>query len=77
MHTQEHGLRVIADNGEFPLLNRLVNSEMEFDLDELFEYGLRSGLPADAAVADGHIGRQLGQLGQFSTTHLEPFEAAD
>ena len=40
MQTQEHGFRVIAGTGDFPLLNRLVNSEMELDLDQLFEFGL-------------------------------------
>jgi hypothetical protein len=40
MQTQEHGFRVIAGTGAFPLLNRLVNSEMELDLDQLFEFGL-------------------------------------
>jgi AcrR family transcriptional regulator len=40
MQTQEHGFRVIAATGDFPLLNRLVNSEMELDLDQLFEFGL-------------------------------------
>ncbi|GIH19443.1 TetR/AcrR family transcriptional regulator C-terminal domain-containing protein [Rugosimonospora africana] len=40
MQTQEHGFRVIADTGEFPLLNRLVDSDMELDLDQLFEFGL-------------------------------------
>jgi AcrR family transcriptional regulator len=40
MQTQEHGFRVIAGTGDFPLLNRLVNSDMELDLDQLFEFGL-------------------------------------
>src|SRR5215472_13799419 len=40
MQTQEHGFRVIAGTGDFPLLNRLVNSEIELDLDQLFEFGL-------------------------------------
>jgi AcrR family transcriptional regulator len=40
MQTQEHGFRVIASSGDFPLLNRLVNSDMELDLDQLFEFGL-------------------------------------
>jgi len=40
MQTQEHGFRVIAGTGDFPLLTRLVNSEMELDLDQLFEFGL-------------------------------------
>jgi AcrR family transcriptional regulator len=40
MQTQEQGFRVIASTGDFPLLNRLVNSEMDLDLDELFEFGL-------------------------------------
>jgi AcrR family transcriptional regulator len=40
MQTQEHGFRVIAGTGDFPLLNRLVDSDMELDLDQLFEFGL-------------------------------------
>ena len=40
MQTQEHGFRAIADTGEFPLLNQLVDSELELDLDQLFEFGL-------------------------------------
>jgi AcrR family transcriptional regulator len=40
MQTQEHGFRVIAGTGDFPLLNRLVDSEMELELDQLFEFGL-------------------------------------
>jgi hypothetical protein len=40
MQTQEHGFRVIAGTGDFPLLDRLVDSETELDLDQLFEFGL-------------------------------------
>jgi hypothetical protein len=40
MQTQEHDFRAIAGTGEFPLLDRLVNSELELDLDQLFEFGL-------------------------------------
>jgi len=40
MQTQEHGFRVIAGTGDFPLLNRLVDSELELHLDQLFEFGL-------------------------------------
>ena len=40
MQTQEHGFRVIASTGDFPLLNRFVDSDMKSDLDELFEFGL-------------------------------------
>jgi AcrR family transcriptional regulator len=40
MQTQERGFRAIAAAGDFPLLNRLVDSDMEFDLDQLFEFGL-------------------------------------
>jgi AcrR family transcriptional regulator len=40
LQTQEHGFRVIASTGDFPLLNRLVDSDTELDLDELFEFGL-------------------------------------
>jgi AcrR family transcriptional regulator len=38
--TQEHGFRAIAAAGDFPLLSRLVDSDMELDLDRLFEFGL-------------------------------------
>jgi len=40
METQEPGFRVIAGTGEFPLLNRLVDSDLDFDIDQLFEFGL-------------------------------------
>ena len=40
MQTQEHGFRVIASTGDFPLLNQLVDSDMELNLDQLFEFGL-------------------------------------
>jgi AcrR family transcriptional regulator len=40
MQTQEHGFRTIASTGDFPLLSRLVDSDMELDLDQLFEFGM-------------------------------------
>jgi AcrR family transcriptional regulator len=40
MQTQEQGFRDVAAGGDFPLLDRLVNSELELDLDQLFEFGL-------------------------------------
>jgi AcrR family transcriptional regulator len=40
METQEHSFRVIAGTGDFPLLTRLVNSDIELDLDQLFDFGL-------------------------------------
>jgi AcrR family transcriptional regulator len=40
MQTQEHGFREIARTGDFPLLDRLINSDLELDLDQLFEFGL-------------------------------------
>ena len=40
METQEHGFRVIAGTGDFPQLTRLVDSELELDLDQLFEFGM-------------------------------------
>jgi AcrR family transcriptional regulator len=40
VQTQEHGFRVITGTGQFPLLDRLVNSELDLDLDQLFEFGL-------------------------------------
>jgi AcrR family transcriptional regulator len=41
MQTQEHGFRAIAGAGDFPLLDRLVDSDMDLDLDQLFEFGMR------------------------------------
>jgi AcrR family transcriptional regulator len=38
--TQEHGFRAIAAVDDFPMLSRLVDSDMELDLDRLFEFGL-------------------------------------
>lgn len=40
MQTQEQGFRDVAATGDFPLLDRLVNSELELDLDQLLEFGL-------------------------------------
>jgi hypothetical protein len=56
MQTQEHGFRVIASTGDFPLLNRFVDSDMKSDLDELFEFGLGrllDGLERYLAAAGG------------------------
>jgi AcrR family transcriptional regulator len=38
--TQEQGFRAIAAAGHLPMLSRLVDSDMELDLDQLFEFGL-------------------------------------
>jgi AcrR family transcriptional regulator len=55
MQTQEHGFRAIAVTGGFPLLNRLVNSEIEMDLDQLFEFGLARLLDGlERHLADRH-----------------------
>lgn len=40
IQTQEHGYRAIAGAGDMPVLERIVNSDMDLDLDELFEFGL-------------------------------------
>ncbi|MBO0838160.1 MAG: TetR/AcrR family transcriptional regulator C-terminal domain-containing protein, partial [Actinobacteria bacterium] len=40
METQEQDFRTIAATGDFPLLSRLVDTEIEMDLDQLFEFGL-------------------------------------
>jgi len=40
MQTQERGFRDIAGTGDFPLLDRLVDSDMELELDQLFEFGM-------------------------------------
>jgi AcrR family transcriptional regulator len=40
MQTQEQGLRAIAGRGDFPMMTRLMDAEMELDLDQLFEFGL-------------------------------------
>lgn len=41
LQTQENGYRAITGTGEFPVLDRVVRSDMDIDLDELFEFGLR------------------------------------
>ena len=51
MQTQEQGFRDVAATGDFPLLDRLVNSEMDLNLDQLLEFGL-------ARILDG-LGRYL------------------
>ncbi|MEV4313030.1 TetR/AcrR family transcriptional regulator C-terminal domain-containing protein [Actinocrispum sp. NPDC049592] len=40
LQTQEDGYRILADTGEFPLLDRVVAADMELDLDYQFEFGL-------------------------------------
>ncbi|MBP2325716.1 AcrR family transcriptional regulator [Kibdelosporangium banguiense] len=40
MQTLEPGFRVMVGTGDFPLLNRAVASDMELDLDGLFEFGM-------------------------------------
>ncbi|TCO59543.1 TetR/AcrR family transcriptional regulator C-terminal domain-containing protein [Actinocrispum wychmicini] len=51
--TQEHGFRVIAAAGDFPLLTRLVDSDLQPDLDQLFEFGL--GRLLDGIGVDRHL----------------------
>lgn len=40
LQTQEQGYRAITGTSEFPLLDRAVNTDLDVDLDELFEFGL-------------------------------------
>lgn len=40
LQTQEDGYRVITGTGEFPLLDRVTNTDFDLDLDDLFEFGL-------------------------------------
>lgn len=54
MATQHHRLRSVAGTGAHPLLLRLMDVEYDFDLDALFERGLRyllDGLAADLRPA--------------------------
>jgi Tetracyclin repressor-like, C-terminal domain len=41
MATQEHVLRPILDGDDLPALSELVEHDIDFDLDELFEFGLQ------------------------------------
>jgi hypothetical protein len=50
MDTQEPALRAILATGRFPLFERLVMDEYDFDLDDLFEFGLQRMLDGVAAL---------------------------
>lgn len=53
MDTQEDQLRRIIASGEFPMFERLVTNEYDFDLDNLFEFGLQRLLDGMAVLIDG------------------------
>jgi hypothetical protein len=38
MQTQEHQFRALS--AEFPMLTKLIDSDLDLDLDQLFEFGL-------------------------------------
>jgi AcrR family transcriptional regulator len=50
MDTQEPALRAIVASGRFPILERLVANEYDFDLDDLFEFGLQRILDGVAVL---------------------------
>lgn len=41
MDTQESAMRSIVATGQFPVFERLINLDYDFDLDNLFEFGLQ------------------------------------
>jgi hypothetical protein len=41
MDTQESAIRSIVATGRFPVFERLINTDYDFDLDNLFEFGLQ------------------------------------
>lgn len=56
MDTQEPALRAILATGRFPIFERLVTDEYDFNLDDLFEFGLQRILDGVAALL-GEISR--------------------
>ena len=52
MQTQEPAMMAILAAGAFPRFERLIASDLEFDLDTLFEYGLQRLLDGFATVLD-------------------------
>jgi DNA-binding transcriptional regulator YhcF (GntR family) len=52
MDTQAPALRAIAAGGGFPMVERMLSTAYDFDLDVLFEFGLQRLLDGLAAVID-------------------------
>lgn len=56
MDTQESAMRRIIATGEFPMFERLATTEYDFDLDNLFEFGLQRLLDGMAVLINGATG---------------------
>lgn len=52
MDTQEPALRSLMATGRFPLLERILTDGYDFDIDELFEFGLQRLLDGLAVLID-------------------------
>jgi hypothetical protein len=61
LHAQEPGLRALIADGRFPVFARYVSRDYDFNLDELFEFGLGRMLDGLAALAGER--RQLSRDG--------------
>lgn len=56
MDTQEAEMRRIMAGGEFPMFERLATTEYDFDLENLFEFGLQRLLDGMAVLINGVTG---------------------
>jgi DNA-binding transcriptional regulator YhcF (GntR family) len=56
MDTQEPELEAILASGRFPMFERLASVGYDFDLDELFEFGMQRLLDGLQALIQGHDG---------------------
>jgi DNA-binding transcriptional regulator YhcF (GntR family) len=56
MDTQESAMRRIIATGDFPMFERVATTEYDFDLDNLFEFGLQRLLDGMAVLINGATG---------------------
>ncbi|HEY0806585.1 MAG TPA: TetR/AcrR family transcriptional regulator C-terminal domain-containing protein [Pseudonocardiaceae bacterium] len=56
MDTQESALRRIIATGDFPMFERVATAEYDFDLDNLFEFGMQRLLDGMAVLINGATG---------------------
>jgi DNA-binding transcriptional regulator YhcF (GntR family) len=57
LNAQEAEMRRIISSGEFPMFERLATNEYDFDLDNLFEFGLQRLLDGLAVLINDVVGR--------------------
>jgi AcrR family transcriptional regulator len=56
-NAQASTMRALAETGQFPVFTRYVSREYDFDLDKLFEFGLRRLLDGIAVLLDAAHGQ--------------------